>query len=106
VFADASLVLEFAGVAEVDQESDAVSSGRKAAVDLCSMIVGQFGYGLEFDDDRSEASRVRLKTGLEGTALVGQAQRAPGFMRNAAELELDGQALLVHNSRNPSPLSL
>jgi hypothetical protein len=103
---DDAFVLELGIVAEVDEEAKLATGRVKVIQNLGAVLVDDFRYGLEFDDDLASADQVRDLTLLEWAALVSQAKRLLCFKGNTLEHEFNFQALLIHGFEKAAALLL
>jgi hypothetical protein len=91
-------------MSEVDEQPEAEAGRLQIVEDLCAVFVGQFPHRLQLNDDPLETYEIRLAHLLECPAFVRERQFGLSDERNALQLELDRQALLVRGFEESAPL--
>ena len=92
---DEAFPLQLAFVAEVEQVADRLAGDAHVVEQLGFVVRGQLGDGFQFDNDPFLNEQVGLVDGLELVLFVDQAKFVLGPKRDAAQLQLDFEALLI-----------
>jgi hypothetical protein len=94
----------FAFVAEVDEETKPEARRFQVVVDLGTVLVGQFGDGLDLHDDFAKAEEIRVVMLFQGTAFVGELEFGLRLIRNVSHPQFDLQTFLIHCLQKATPL--
>ncbi len=92
---DKAFPMQFAFVAEVEQVADRLAGDAHVIEESGFVIRSQLGDGFQFNNDPFANEQVGPVDGVDLMLLVDQAKFVLGSKRNAAQLQLDLEALLL-----------
>jgi len=101
-----ALVFEFWESSEIHEKAQRVAGRVKVVEDLGTVLVGERGDGLDFQNDCLVADEVGDKAMTQNAVTIGERKLGLRLNRDFEELEFDLQALLINRFSEPAALRL